>query len=92
MLFESEKSQCSSCHVPPLFTDNKFHDAEIPDRYDANTQWVVPSLIEAWRTAPYNHLGSMTLREMVGLPAMSNALVNLSAQEIDDLVAYVLSL
>ncbi|MBN1577570.1 MAG: c-type cytochrome [Chitinispirillaceae bacterium] len=92
IFYNQGKTDCSKCHTGSLFTDNMGWNAGVTDPYDANTQWVTPGLREAWRTGPYNHLGSMTMREIIELPTMSNASVNLTPQEIEDLVAYVLSL
>lgn len=92
-VFFSEKAGCSTCHTPPLYTDMQFHDAIVPDPFDANTNWDTPSLIETWRSGPYSHLGNYSdIREMIELESHSNALQNLSTNEIDDLVEYVLSL
>jgi hypothetical protein len=75
-----------------MFTCNLFYHTSIPDPYDANTQWLTPCIVEAWRTAPYNHLGSMFLREIIEYPGHNSAYETLTPQEIDDLLAYVKSL
>ena len=92
LYYNKDKVDCIVCHPPPLFTDNLCWNTAIPDPFDATIQWYTPDLPEAWRTASYGHLGSMTLREIVELPTHSNASKNLTPQEIDDLLAYVLSL
>ena len=90
--YDTNRVNCGKCHIRPLFTDNKLWNAGVPDPYDANVTWATPPLIESWRTAPYGHLGSMGFREMVELPGHTNAKQRLTAQEIDELTAYVLSL
>jgi YVTN family beta-propeller protein len=92
MYYDKEKVACIVCHPPDMFTDNIFWNTGIPDPYDANTQWLTPNIVEAWRTAPYGHIGSMSLREIIEYPGHSNASENLTPQEIDDLLAYVRSL
>ncbi len=93
VLFSGERAQCFKCHSGPLFTDCKAHETSVPDPFDANKQIYTPSLVEVWRTGPYGHIGSITsIREMVGLPGHNSAPANLTSQEMDDLVAYVLSL
>ncbi|MBN1578379.1 MAG: hypothetical protein JW913_17590 [Chitinispirillaceae bacterium] len=89
---DREKTNCVKCHPAQLFTGMMVWNAGVPDPFDVRVLWDTPSLVEAWRTAPYNHLGSMTMREMIELPTMSNASANLSTQEINDLMEYVLSL
>lgn len=90
--YNKDKVDCIECHPPDLFTDNKFWNTNIPDPYDMNTQWLTPNLVEAWRTAPYSHLGSVSLREIIEHPGHSNASEKCTPQEIDDLLAYVMSL
>ncbi len=83
---------CKRCHLGPLFTDKKFHNAGIMDPYDATVNWDTPSLIEAWRSAPYSHLGSFgQISDIMNFKGMSNA-GSLSQQEFDDLVEFISSL
>ncbi|MBN1575665.1 MAG: hypothetical protein JW913_03885 [Chitinispirillaceae bacterium] len=92
-LFLSERAGCFHCHNAPLYCDLQFHNAGVPDPYDANTNWDTPSLVEAWRTGPYGHLGSFSsIGEMVKLPGHNNASQTLSSEEMEDLLQYVLSL
>ncbi len=92
-IFFGEKAQCFRCHKAPLFCDLQSHNAGVIDDYDVTLQWDTPSLIEAWRTGPYGHLGSFrSVREIVALPGHNNASSNLTTIEMDDLVEYVLSL
>ncbi|MBN1307254.1 MAG: hypothetical protein JXA18_05020, partial [Chitinispirillaceae bacterium] len=92
-LFSGEKAGCFNCHKAPLYCDLLFHNIGVPDPYDANTEWDTPSLIEAWRTGPYGHLGSFReIEAMVKLPGHNNASSTLSSEEMEDLLLYVLSL
>jgi len=87
------KVACDFCHPAPLFTSKKFHNCGVEDPWDANTQWDDPSLIEAWRTGPYNHIGSHeTIEEIILLKGHSMEASKLSPQELKDLVEYTLSL
>jgi len=84
---------CASCHPMPLYTDNKYHNAGVPDSLDASLDWNTPSLIEAWRTAPYSHIGRYDkISEIILLRAHSIGASKLSAAELADLVEYVSSL
>lgn len=69
-----DKGGCTACHVPPLFTDNRFHNIGVgygpgatspdPGREDVTDQkrdrgaFKTPTLRSAVRTAPYFHDGS----------------------------------
>ncbi len=88
-----EKADCIICHPGPLFTDKKLWNAGVPDDYGVTIQWATPSRIEAWRTGPYGHLGGFwNVREICELPGHSRASSKLTDEEMDDLMAYVLSL
>jgi YVTN family beta-propeller protein len=87
------KIGCSDCHPAPLYTDNSYHNAGVVDPFDANTQWDTPSLIEAWRTSPYGHLGSYDfISEIIKLRAHSISTTKLSQEELNDLIEFVSSL
>lgn len=111
-LFLSDRTDCGSCHVPPLFTTHAFENIGLYTAYaDSgrarithlpadNGRFRVPSLRNVALTGPYMHDGSMTaLREVVehfnrgGVGhANQSALVrplNLTSQEVDDLVAFL---
>jgi YVTN family beta-propeller protein len=92
-IYYGSKAACAACHPGPLYTDLKFHNGGIEDRYDASTDWDTPSLVECWRTAPYGHLGSkLTIKEILDLPNMGAVTSKLTSEEINDLVEFVLSL
>jgi mono/diheme cytochrome c family protein len=101
-LFFREDVGCSSCHPPPLYTDNEMRDvgthgpSDVSAGSDRQRTFRTPSLLEAWRTAPYMHDGRYaTLREVI---TKGNAgdrrgrTSSLSRAQIDDLVAFLLSL
>ncbi|MFO7905418.1 MAG: hypothetical protein ACQESR_10125 [Planctomycetota bacterium] len=93
-LFHGKRVGCRSCHPPPRFTDMRKHRMSSGADGNFDNAFDTPTLVEAWRTAPYLHNGQyVTIQELLlegkhGLrPGME-----LSEQEIDDLAEYVLSL
>ncbi|MDP6544039.1 MAG: beta-propeller fold lactonase family protein [Phycisphaerae bacterium] len=95
VLFEG-KANCTRCHPAPLFTDNKSYNVGTASAGDPDGRYDTPSLIEAYRTAPYYHDGraptmkeALTPRDPKG---RHGRLKDLTPKEIEDLIAYVLSL
>ena len=96
LLFNDARTSCSICHPESnYYTDMKLHDVGTQG-YDYYKEYDTPTLIEVWRTAPYLHDGRYeTIREVIVEGkhfAPDNRLDQLTDQEIDDLVEYVLSL
>ena len=96
-LFQSDALGCANCHPSGLFTDLKSHDVGTRGQYDKPAdKYDTPTLIEAWRTAPYLHDGSaVTVRDVLTSGNRENRhgkTSHLTPQQVDDLVAYVLSL
>ena len=95
-LFHSERIACHRCHPGPLYTDLKMHNVKTrsPDEY--NEVFDTPTLVEAWRTAPYLHDGRYaTIRDLMvqgrhGLQPGRGG--KLSEQQFNDLIEFVLSL
>ena len=91
-----ETARCSWCHPAPLFTDMKPHEVGTGTGREEDTPFDTPTLVEVWRTGPYLHDGgAATIKETLttfnkddrhGVTSM------LSPQDLDDLVAYILSL
>lgn len=91
-----ERARCHTCHPAPLYTDLKSYNVgsrtpnEYHDRFDT------PTLVEVWRTAPYLHDGRYTtIQELMveGLHGLHNGRGDgLSADDLNDLVEFVLSL
>ncbi len=94
-LFEG-KARCESCHPGPYFTDKRTHDVGVTNFNEPNARYDTPSLVEAYRTAPYYHDGrAATMRDALtkhNKEGRHGNLSELSPPEIDDLIAYVLSL
>ncbi len=95
VLFE-DKAGCATCHSGPYFTDKKAYDVGIVSANEPDARYDTPSLIEAYRTAPYYHDGrAATMKEALtehDPKHLHGNLKDLTGQEIDDLIAYVLSL
>jgi YVTN family beta-propeller protein len=92
-----QQANCQACHPPGLFTDLQSYAVGTHSRWERpGTEFDTPTLVELWRTAPYLHDGSaVTLREVITTRNPRDQHGNtsgLSPGEIDDLVAYLLSL
>jgi YVTN family beta-propeller protein len=96
-LFHSKTVGCARCHPAPLFTNLQSYDVGTRARTDYDTgTFDTPTLVELWRTAPYLHDGSAAiLRDVL---TQANKLdqhghtSQLANGQIDDLLAYLLSL
>lgn len=95
-IFESDATACLRCHPGPLYTDLKLHDVGTVGELDRASRFDTPTLIELYRTGPYLHDGSAaTLREVLvdrNREDKHGHTSQLSRQQIDDLIAYLLSL
>lgn len=96
-IFHRSSVGCASCHPAPLFTDLKLHDVGTRSASDpADGRYDPPGLVELWATPPYLHDGrAATVREVITVhnPDDDHGMTShLSDAEIDDLVAYLLSL
>ena len=87
---------CYKCHPAPLYTDLKRHNVGTRSPNEYGERFDTPTLVEVWRTAPYLHDGRYTtVKELLaegkhGLKRGPDDEV--SEQELNDLVAFVLSL
>jgi YVTN family beta-propeller protein len=95
-LFESEAVGCAKCHPEPLYTDMLMHKLGTRSPVDYTDRFDTPTLVEVWRTAPYLHDGRyLTVKDLLVKGKHGNThggLDKLTAQQIDDLVEFVLSL
>jgi DNA-binding beta-propeller fold protein YncE len=94
-LFNSAEVGCANCHRGPQLTDQEMHDVGTRGELDQTDKFDTPSLIELFATPPYLHNGSAaTLRELIerNRDDQHGTTSQLSPQQIDDLVAYLLSL
>ncbi len=87
---------CATCHPEPLYTDLKLHALGFTKGLDEGKAVDTPTLVEVWRTAPYLHDGrAATLRDVLTVhnPGDRHGKTShLEEQQLNDLVAYVLSL
>lgn len=93
-LFEADAG-CASCHTGPLLTDLELHDVGAQGPYDRSELFDTPSLVELYATAPYLHDGSAaTLQELIArnVDDQHGATSGLTPSQIEDLIAYLLSL
>jgi len=96
-LFKSPDTGCVNCHDTELFTDLHSYNVGTQNPFDKeDKEFDTPTLRELWRTAPYLHDGSAaTVRDVLTTrnPKDEHGKTSqLTAQQIDDLVEYVLSL
>ena len=91
-----EEAECNRCHTPPLFSSQTLHNLHMGTGIDQDKPFAVPTLIEVWRTAPYLHDGrAATIREVLTKfnPSDCHASTSdLTDQELDNLIEYVISL
>jgi len=92
------KAGCNVCHPPPLYTNLQMFDVGTHGGRDfkGRTKFDTPTLIEMYRTAPYLHDGrAATLAEVLtkhNKNDLHGTTSNLSKQELDDLVAFLMTL
>ena len=96
-LFQSPDTGCANCHEPELFTDLHAYDVGTQNPFDRDDkEFDTPTLRELWRTAPYLHDGSAaTIRDVLTTrnpKDQHGKTSHLSAQQLDDLAEYLLSL
>lgn len=95
-IFERKELACTVCHSGEYFTDGKTHDVGSKTDYDTLDEFDTPTLRGIWRTPPYMHDGHyVNLRDIFAEGNHGDVLGNiseLSDEELDDLVEYLLSL
>ncbi|MCH7228858.1 cell surface protein [Haloferula sp. A504] len=96
-IFNRRSVGCASCHPEPLFTKLEMEDVGTTGSLDQGAAlFDTPSLRELWRTPPYLHDGrAATVREVLtdhNLDDLHGTTSALTEREIDDLVAYLLSI
>jgi DNA-binding beta-propeller fold protein YncE len=96
-VFKGTDTGCSNCHDGELFTDLHSYNVGTQNAFDKeDKEFDTPTLRELWRTGPYLHDGSAaTMRDVLTTrnPKDEHGKTSqLSAQEIEDLAEYLLSL
>jgi YVTN family beta-propeller protein len=90
-----DQQGCAKCHVGTVGTDLQKHDVGTgkSDGEKQGTEFDTPSLRWLWLSAPYFHDGSAaTLRDVFTLPGAHQLIGKLPAEDIDALIAYLLTL
>jgi len=91
-----KKANCADCHSGPYYTNLREYDIGNGVGQDKGRPFDTPALNECWRTAPYLHDGrAATMMDVLTIfnPGDRHGKTsNLSKQELDDLVEYLLSL
>jgi DNA-binding beta-propeller fold protein YncE len=96
-IFEDPNIGCLFCHSGPYFTDTKMYDVktQVPS-YESREKFDTPTLIEVWRTAPYLHDGRYVNMKDVFKRGkhgdVKGTVDQLTEEQLDDLVEYLLSL
>ncbi|MCL4201825.1 MAG: beta-propeller fold lactonase family protein [Pirellulaceae bacterium] len=93
-LYDSDRIGCYRCHPAPLYTDLRAHNVGTRTPNDRLDRFDTPTLVEAWRTAPYLHDGRYTTIRQLLTEGRHGLRPNekLNEDEIDALVEFVLSL
>ena len=96
-VFRDPEVGCAKCHIPPLFTDLKSYNVGTAGPLDREVkEFDTPTLVEIWRTAPYLHDGSaVTIRDVLTTDNKHDQhgkTSHLTADQINDLIEYLLSL
>jgi YVTN family beta-propeller protein len=90
-----EAKDCLECHSGSLFSDAQVVDVGtgLSPLEQQGTRFRTPSLRWLWLSAPYFHDGSApTLRDVFTLPGAHQLIRTVSQEDIDALIAYLLSL
>ena len=95
VLFEG-KAGCAVCHPAPYYTDRKMHNVGAVSPSEPDGKYDTPTLVECYRTGPYLHDGrasslkdALTTHDPEGKHGDTK---QLTPQEVDDLVTFLLSL
>jgi hypothetical protein len=92
-VYYGSKADCKGCHPAPLFTDMQRHTSIVADKWDGSATFDTPHIQEAWRTAPWDHIGTTTDFEvLLKNPLHSTIKDKVTESEFKDLMEYVLSL
>lgn len=90
------KAGCIDCHKGHYMTSMQMRNVGTSTLADRTSAFDIPTLREVWRTAPYLHDGRAASLKDIFLKfdprKIHGKSANLSPQELDDLVQYVLTL
>jgi cytochrome c peroxidase len=95
-VFRSERAGCATCHNGPYFTDGQVHDVGTGRASDRYPGYNTPSLIGVYQKILLMHDGRCrSLEELLTGPHRPDevtGLGELTASELQDLIAYLRSL
>ncbi len=96
-IFNTPQVGCFQCHPSPLFTDLHMYNIGTTVSFDQGaTRFDTSSLLELWRSPPYLHDGgATTLRQVLverNRGDKHGETSKLTPAQLDDLIAYLLSL
>ena len=87
---------CATCHLGDYYTDLRLHDVGSKAPNDFIDKFDTPTLLEVWRTGPYMNTGEyITIRDLLEIGkhgCKEGQFDELTKEEQDDLIEYVLSL
>lgn len=83
---------CRQCHAEPWYADGKMHTFTSPMDSLGEQAWDTPTLVEVWRTGPWLHDGRCASMKEVFQLDRHGLDRELSKNELEELVEYVLSL
>jgi len=83
---------CINCHPSPYYTDLKMHTFVSPNDTLGEQNWDTPTLVEVWRSGPWMHDGRCADMKEVFTLEKHGINGELSEEQLNDLVEYVLSL
>lgn len=90
------RDQCAFCHPPPTFTDRRQFDVETASNTDTIREFDTVQLTNLFMSAPYLHDGGApTLEEVFtkrDLDDRHGRMNDLAKEDLNDLVAYMMSL
>ena len=90
-----EEAGCHHCHPAPLYTDLELYNVGTGLGRETDMEFDTPALVEVWRTAPYLHDGRAAT--MMSVLVEHNPddqhgdTTRLTEQELEDLVAYIMT-
>jgi len=95
-IFGSERIGCAVCHTGPHFTDGEVHDVGLGSSDDLYEGFNTPSLVGVHGKVRFLHDGrAKTLKDVLTgdhRPSKTGGTAELSADELQDLIAYLRSL
>jgi len=91
-----ERAKCGACHSGRLYTDLGQYNVGTGKNREVDLKFDTPTLVEAWRTAPYLHDGrAVTMRGVLkehNLGDRHGVTSSLTEDQLNDLSEFVLSL